>query len=302
MLPRFAFVLLLCTVPVHAEPVVFAVRELAVDYTPFSVIAQPGELLDLPLLSGSLAQATVQAAPGVLKLLDEKTLQVSAPDQAGLYPLSVQLATGETREINLFVTVPATAIEGELLNGYRIGPSPPGNSRYPELYQAPVGFIEVDEDMLNTPMSPHFKLRQFLCKQESEYPKYVVVKESLLVLLEGLLGAVRERGYPAQTFGVISAYRTPWYNNKIENVANSRHVYGDAMDLYLDLNGDSRMDDLDRDGDQDLEDVVILAEIADEYMRSPGNGLLRGGVGRYRKTHRHGGFVHVDTRGYSVRW
>jgi uncharacterized protein YcbK (DUF882 family) len=88
----------------------------------------------------------------------------------------------------------------------------------------------------------------------------------------------------------------------IENVANSRHVYGDAMDLYIDLNGDSRMDDLDGDGDQDLQDVVILAEIADEYMRSSGNSLLLGGVGRYRKTRRHGGFIHVDTRGYIVRW
>jgi hypothetical protein len=260
------------------------VRGLAVDYTPFSVIAQPGELLELPLVSGSLAQATVPAAPGVLKLLNEKTLQVSAPEQAGLYPLSLQLANGDSREINLFVTVPATAIEGELLNGYRIGATPPGDSHYPELYQAPVGFIEVNKDMLDTPMSPHFKLRQFLCKQESEYPKYVVVKESLLVLLEGLLGAVRERGYPAKTFGVISGYRTPWYNRMIENVANSRHVYGDAMDLYIDLNGDSRMDDLDGDGDQD------------------GNSLLLGGVGRYRKTRRHGGFIHVDTRGYIVRW
>jgi hypothetical protein len=302
VLPRFAFVLLLFTAPVYAEPVVFAVRELAVDYTPFSVIAQPGELLDLPLVSGTLAQATVQAAPGVLTLVNEKILQVSAPEQAGLYPLSVQLANGDSAEINLFVTVPATAIEGGLLNGYRIGPSPAGDSRYPELYQAPVGFIEVNENMLDTPLSPHFKLRQFLCKQESGYPKYVVVKESLLALLEGLLAAVRERGYPAHTFGVISAYRTPWYNKMIENVANSRHVYGDAMDLYIDLNGDSRMDDLDGDGDQDLQDVVILAEIADEYMRSSGNSLLLGGVGRYRKTRRHGGFIHVDTRGYIVRW
>ncbi len=295
--------LLLCTATVYAEPVVFSVRELAVEYTPFSVIAQPGELLELPLLSGSLAMATVLSNdPNVDTTLSEEALQVSVPDIPGFYPLSLRLENGDSLEINLFVTVPATAIDDELLNGYRMGPSPPGHHRFPELYHAPVGFIEVTEELLDTPLSPHFTLRQFLCKQHSEYPKYIALKESLLVLLEGLLAAVRERGYPAQTFGVISGYRTPWYNKKIGNVANSRHVYGDAMDLYIDVDGDRNMDDLDGDGDQDLQDVVLLAEIADQYMRRPGNALIFGGVGRYGKTSRHGGFVHVDTRGYAARW
>ena len=83
---------------------------------------------------------------------------------------------------------------------------------------------------------------------------------------------------------------------------NSRHVYGDAMDLYVDLDGDGLLDDLDGDGDRDRADVDILADIAEEYMTRPGNSLVYGGVGRYRKTHRHGGFVHVDTRGYAARW
>jgi uncharacterized protein YcbK (DUF882 family) len=34
----------------------------------------------------------------------------------------------------------------------------------------------------------------------------------------------------------------------------------------------------------------------------PENLKLVGGVGRYNKTYRHGGFVHVDTRGYRARW
>ncbi|MEH6588964.1 MAG: D-Ala-D-Ala carboxypeptidase family metallohydrolase [Halioglobus sp.] len=277
-------------------------RELVVDYTPFSVMAQPGESLQLPLLSGSLAQATLNADPGLAAVLNEKALHISAPDRAGLYPISLQLPNGETRVIHLFVTVPASAIEDEILNGYRMGPPPPGHPVYPELYRAPIGFIEISEDLLDTRLSPHFTLRQFVCKQHSEYPKYLAMKESLPVMLEGLLTAVRERGYPAQTFGVISGYRTPWYNHKIGNVSNSRHVYGDAMDLYIDIDRDGKMDDLDGDGDQDLQDVVILAEIADQYMRRPGNSLVYGGVGRYGKTSRHGGFVHVDTRGYAARW
>lgn len=302
MLRPLALLLLLCAVPVRAESLVFAVRELAVAYSPFSVIVLPGESLALPVLVGSLNGASLNAAVDLEVVVAERALQISAPDEPGMYPISLQLANGESRELNLFVTVPASAIVDESLNGYRMGPSPPGHPRYPELYRAPAGFIEVHEDMLDIRLSPHFTLGQLLCKQKSEYPKYLALKEALLVLLEGLLGAVRERGHPAQSFGVISGYRTPWYNKQIGNVPNSRHVYGDAMDLYIDVDRDGKMDDLDGDGDQDLQDVVVLAEIADEFMRRPGNSLVFGGVGRYGKTSRHGGFVHVDTRGYAARW
>lgn len=302
MLRPFVLMLLVCAAPVRADSLVFAVRELAVAYTPFSVIAQPGEPLLLPLLSGSLDQAVLESSSGVEIVLQDNTLQITAPEKPGYYPVKWQLANGETREMNLFVTVPASAIKNESLNGYRMGPSPPGHPRYPELYRAPAGFIEVTEALLDVQLSPNFTVRQFLCKQESDYPKYLALKESLPVLLEGLLAAVQERGFPASTFGVISGYRTPWYNKSIGNVPNSRHVYGDAMDLYLDVDGDGKMDDLDRDGDQDLQDVALLAEIADEFMRRPGNSLIFGGVGRYGKTSHHGGFVHVDTRGYAARW
>ena len=294
--------LLLLAAPLRAEPLTFSVRELRVDFSPFSVFVQPGEALELPLASGSLDGVRLSKPEQLAVATRPDGLVIDAPLEPGYYPFTLWMASGNSVEVNLFVAVPASEVENETLNGYRIGPSPPGHPRYPELYRAPEGYIEVTPSLLDTRLSPHFTLRQFLCKQESDFPKYVVIQESLLVLLEGLLGAVRERGYKADTFGVISAYRTPWYNRSIGNVPNSRHVYGDAMDLYVDLNGDGKMDDLDGDGDQDLEDVVLLAEIADEYMRRPGNSLVYGGVGRYRRTSRHGGFVHVDTRGYAARW
>jgi hypothetical protein len=79
-------------------------------------------------------------------------------------------------------------------------------------------------------------------------------------------------------------------------------VYGDAMDLFVDLDGDGRLDDMDRDGDHDLQDVTVLYEIATDYMASHAQPGASGGVGRYRQTQRHGGFVHVDTRGHPARW
>jgi hypothetical protein len=271
-----------------------------VTVSPFTVIAEPGEKVQIGRLSGAEAQPEIRGVGNDSQNYENGI--IIAPQKSGHYPLVVVPDGGEAMTINLFVTVPLTEVENEQLNGYRIGPPPPGNTKRAALYKQPTGFIEVTEDMLDIQLTPHFSLRQFLCKQESGYPKYVVIKESLLVLLEGLLESVQEEGYPARSFGVISGYRTPWYNRKIGNVANSRHVYGDAMDLYLDLDGDGLMDDLDSDGDRDRDDVNILFNIATRFMQRPENVALVGGVGSYGRTSRHGGFVHVDTRGYSARW
>ena len=47
----------------------------------------------------------------------------------------------------------------------------------------------------------------------------------------------------------MSGYRTPFYNRSIGNQTRfSRHVYGDAADIYADDDGDGKMDDLDGDG------------------------------------------------------
>ena len=199
-------------------------------------------------------------------------------------------------------STPASEIVGGYLNGYRIGDPPPGSNKHPQLYAEPRSFIEVTPENMSMPVSPHFTLGQFLCKQEAESPKYIVLQERILTLLEGLIGAVQAAGYPVETFGVISGYRTPYYNKRIGNVPNSRHVYGDAMDFYVDVNKDGRMDDLNGDGQHNRADVDILFEIVSAFKRLPKNADLVGGVGHYYKTSNHGGFIHVDTRGYKARW
>ena len=143
---------------------------------------------------------------------------------------------------------------------------------------------------------------QFLCKQESDFPKFVVMNEALLLLLETILAEVRLRGFAVDTLGIISGYRTPYYNRRIGNVANSRHVYGDALDFYIDQDGDGRMDDLNGDGARTRADVDLLFNLVEDVKAKTENALLVGGVGRYYQTSRHGGFVHVDTRGYRARW
>jgi uncharacterized protein YcbK (DUF882 family) len=200
--------------------------------------------------------------------------------------------------------VPVSAIENGVLNGYVIGGDPAPHSR-PEkhhLYQQPTAFIEVTAENRSQAVSAHFRLEQFLCKQVSGYPKYLVLQPSLLELLERLMTHLKGEGYAISTLGVISGYRTPWYNKKIGNTPNSRHVYGDAMDFFIDRDGDGRMDDLDGDGRLTNADIDLLYELVDEFRRQPANSDLIGGVGRYYPNARHGGFIHVDTRGYRARW
>ena len=217
--------------------------------------------------------------------------------------LAMPASAGTTADnFSLPKAISSAEIKGGYLKNYRIGDPPTGSEKHPELYRQPQFYIEVTPRNIKTPVSPHFTLGQFLCKQKSAYPKFVVLQPRLLELLEGLLGAVQEAGYPAATFGVISGYRTPHYNKKIGNVPSSRHVYGDAMDLFVDVDGDGRMDDLNKDGKHNRQDVDILYNIVEAYKRRPEDAHLVGGVGRYYKTSSHGGFIHVDARGYKARW
>jgi hypothetical protein len=297
-----AALLLLWASGAWAEALSMGVRGYLVQQEVFSLFAGPKEEIRLELASYDTDKLQLQLDGQAYGVAGEGYWVLTAPERAGLYQL--QLEHGETHarsQVNLFIGHSVPAGEEEL-NGYRTGPPPPGHNKYPDFYPQPQLYFEVTADNVDTRLSEHFTLRQFLCKQESDYPKYVILKESLLVLLEGLVQAVQQAGYPVDTFGVISGYRTPYYNKRIGNVPNSRHVYGDAMDLFVDMDEDGKMDDLNGDGQNNRADVDLLYKIVESFKQQPGNRLLVGGVGRYYKASHHGGFVHMDARGFRARW
>lgn len=186
----------------------------------------------------------------------------TAPKIPGLYELKGKnTVDGSSIQIHVFVLVPYSKMVHGKLEGYRIDPYPPPKKLKSINYTTPVGFIRVDKKDEDILLTPHFRLSQFLCKQRSNYPKFLIIKENLLLLLEDLLTKVRQEGYPIDTFGFISGYRTPFYNKKIQNVQYSRHIYGDAADIFIDSNKDGRMDDLNRDGKVNLSDARILYTI-----------------------------------------
>ena len=108
--------------------------------------------------------------------------------------------------------------------------------------------------------------------------------------------------FPYRMVHVMSGYRTPFYNRAIGNVQYSRHVYGDAADIFVDASPrDELMDDLNRDGTVDLRDAKVLHEIVEGLDGGDAGGLV-GGLAAYDATTAHGPFVHMDLRGYRARW
>jgi hypothetical protein len=204
--------------------------------------------------------------------------------------------------LNAFVMVPFDKLRRGAVNGYAIGRYPHRPPIDEPFYRPPAGFIEVTRENQETLISPHFRLKQFVCKQGSRYPKYLVLREELVDKLELVLEVLNERGVDATTLHVMSGYRTPLYNRALGNVSWSAHLWGGAADVFVDEDGDGVMDDLDGNGVVDARDTRVLTKIVEEIDHSDDDVRLVGGLGRYRANHVRGAFVHVDVRGYRARW
>jgi uncharacterized protein YcbK (DUF882 family) len=203
--------------------------------------------------------------------------------------------------LNIVRLVPMSAKRGGSIGSYRIGDWPDKEG----IYAPPSGLIEVTPQNRNLRVSEHFTLGDFLTKgQENVWPKYVAMSPRLLDKLELTIRELEESGQPVKDVGVISGFRTPSYNAHGGSTAGrgelSRHMYGDAIDIYIDNDGDGRMDDLDGNGRVDFGDAQVLAAAADRVEKK--YPTLIGGIGTYRATGAHAGFVHVDTRGFRARW
>jgi hypothetical protein len=233
----------------------------------------------------------------------------AGPPPPGLWNVLLRARDGIRRVPNLTVLsmVPITEKRGGRIGNYVIGtwPHEGGGTPRTPAYAAPRGLIRVTPENLDMPVSRHFLLRHFVTKgQENVWPKYVLVSPRLLDKLELTIDELNRSGITVERVGVVSGFRTPSYNAGGGDTggrgALSRHMYGDAMDWFIDNDGDGRMDDLNGDGRVDIQDARIIAEAAERVERRYPH--LVGGIGVYRPTGAHSGFVHIDTRGYRARW
>lgn len=262
----------------------------------------PGGRLNLRL-GGEHRQPHVLRVSGGALEGDGREWVWTAPEESGVYEGTLYHPDDDSvTQLRMIVLVPFFEARSGTLNGYKVGNYPLPIAGREEFYRTPRGFIEVTPENQDTFVSPHFRLRQFLSKQEQGFPKYVVLTERLLIALESILDGVNRRGFSADTLFVMSGYRTPSYNRALGNVVNSRHIFGDAADIFVDQNPrDGIMDDLDGNGQIDPGDNRVLASIVEESLVRPGTAFV-GGMGEYPATAAHGPFVHVDLRGYRARW
>lgn len=227
----------------------------------------------------------------------------TAPERPGVQALRIGVpAARDSVTLNVFVLHPREQVRKGVLNGYRIGSYPEKPLRGDPSYLRPAGFVELpagDEDLA---VSPHFTLGQFACKQPGE-PRYLVVSAPLIHKLERILQEVNNSGRAAGTLTVMSGYRTPSYNRAIGNrTTYSRHLWGDAADVFVDTDGDGHMDDWNGDGRSTVADARLLVDLVERTVNRSAGSVRPGGLAPYRRNAAHGPFVHVDARGARARW
>jgi hypothetical protein len=233
----------------------------------------------------------------------------AVPRQAGIWRVAIALGQVMKPVTNFsFISLrPFTDKQRGKIGGYAIGswPAEAGRRIPGDRYANPKGFIEVTAENQNTAVSEHFKLRDFLTKgQGNVWPKYLVLELRLVDKLELVIDDLQKHGVPVSRVTVMSGFRTPSYNagggNTGGRASLSRHMYGDASDIFVDNDGNGTMDDLNRDGRVDVGDARVLAAAAERVEQA--HPELVGGVGVYVACCGHGPFVHIDTRGYRARW
>jgi hypothetical protein len=237
-----------------------------------------------------------------LRGLSGKLRAVFLRDSAGH---SETYTAADSSVFHVVPLTPLSAKAGSSWRGYRVGfwPGERPAARTGR-YRLPDGFVEVTPENAGLAISQRFQLGHFLTHDQAEtWPKVLVLQLPLIDKLELIADRLSMLGR-SDAVRVMSGFRTPQYNaqgtGRGGRARDSRHMYGDAADIYVDGNGDGRMDDLNRDGRVTIGDARWLAQVAEEVgVVYP---AMVGGIGVYKANAVHGPFVHVDLRGTLVRW
>jgi hypothetical protein len=309
---RVAEIALLCCVGVWPRPLEgddllprerFRTRSLTYAYDEGAIFAMPGEKIPLSVSASAARLHSIDAPQGALVATGPNKWTWEAPLKPGLYDLELKNPAGNTvADFSAFVMVPSRSVRNGVLNAYQIGFYPETPLKGDPIYIPPKGFIEVTRDNEDTKVSPNFRIKEFLTKQKSGYPKYLVLDERLVFLLEAIGAHLEPRGWDAGDIFVMSGYRTPYYNKQLDDTKYSLHQWGRAADIFLDKDDDGRMDDFNKDKVVSKDDAVALAAMLETLAKTTELKPFIGGIGIYGSTPAHGPFVHVDTRPWRARW
>jgi len=130
-----------------------------------------------------------------------------------------------------------------------------------------------------------FVTKDKLLKRFKKSEQYMLLDKKLLYKLLALKLALKEKGYDPNGFKLTSAFRHPRHNEEIGGASQSRHIYGQAIDITV--------KDVDKNGIANQKDKKIILDLLEKEIIKD-----KGGIGRYPNSMS----VHFDTRGYRARW
>jgi uncharacterized protein YcbK (DUF882 family) len=233
----------------------------------------------------------------------------AAPREPGIYKLAVALdkARRPIEDLRIVTLVPFSEKRQGRIGLYYLGswPYERGGKPRSSAYANPAGFIEVTAENKDLYVSEHFRLRDFLTKdQPNVWPKYLLLDPKLLDKLELVILELEREGVKVEHVAVMSGFRTPRYNHSGGNTAGranlSRHIYGDAADIFVDNDRDGWTDDITGDGRVNVQDAEKIAAAVERVHRKYPS--MAGGIGVYPACCGHGPFTHIDVRGYNALW
>ncbi|HUO84242.1 MAG TPA: hypothetical protein VM534_03925 [Thermoanaerobaculia bacterium] len=269
-----------------------------------SAIVAPGEPLDMDVPDPAIGPRFTGEKGQVVEGSD-----FVAPPTPGVWRLAVELDRVQRaiEGFSLITLVPFSEKREGKIGLYYLGswPYEDGGKHRSPAYANPKGFIRVTEENQNTRVSEHFQLRDFLTKdQPNVWPKYLLLSPKLLDKLELTIQELERGGVEVEHVKIMSGFRTPRYNHSGGNTVGranlSRHMFGDAADIFIDNDRDGWSDDVTGDGKLTLADAQRIADAADAVERKYPS--LVGGIGLYPACCGHGPMVHIDVRGYRARW
>jgi hypothetical protein len=272
-----------------------------------AVFTLPGGSLE----DDAAESAAASHADTVLAVTDSSTGAAPgrAPARSGVFGLAVRVreAVRPVSGYNVVTLVPYERLQNGRIGQYLLGSWPAARANLAKRgdYSRPEGFIEVTPQNQDTQVSEHFRLRDFLThNQGNVWPKYLVLRIKNVDKVELVMNELNGRGIKTGTVRVLSGFRTPSYNagggNTTGRATMSRHMFGDAADIFVDNDGNGSMDDLNGDGKVNIGDSRVICDAVETVERA--HPELIGGCGVYPGTSSHGPFAHIDTRGYRARW
>lgn len=282
------------------------------------IVALPGQTI---ILSSSCQGATGQVT--IFKddqpIRTSQSISLAAPEKPGSYFIPLALEAGGMRrdsEICIFVPHKATArrapkgldviVDGENIGFYR-DPALSGNQKVrdnPASYQPPVWWLRITDTNAHFSLVPGLKADDLVVASEDTGTKHtdtVPVCYPMWLTVHSLRAALETRGIPGSALKLISVYRAPAYNRGIGSNAYGRHIFGDAFDFYIDLEGDEKASDLNQDRRRDRRDAYPVVAVIEDLMAD--GKIPMGGIGIYNTVGGdHEVTMHYDARGHRATW